>query len=190
MGRIIIRISGNMSSRPSGGCQENSGDPNAFPGNPRRPVPTERFPSLRPPRKPLHTRTPYLEPPEIRINIAPGDARNVHVCRHAFSTRRDLAAGCRCDFLNFGVWVKEIKLFDLRFGILVKSCVYFTPGTCSLNLRFPVVFGGPGRFKKLREACRNNFHPFSPGSELVVPHMSTGKIGKHIRVRNCTYCTT
>ena len=114
----------NISSRRRGGCQENSGDPNAFPRNPQRPVPTERFPSLRPPRKPLHTRTPYLEPPETRINIAPGDARNVHVCRHAFSTRRDLAAGCRCDFLNFGVWVKEIKLFDLRFGFLVKSWVY------------------------------------------------------------------
>ena len=32
-------------------------------------------------------------------------------------------------FLDFEVWVKKIKVFDLRFGFLVKNCIYFTPGT-------------------------------------------------------------
>ena len=33
------------------------------------------------------------------------------------------------NFLDFEVWVKESKVFDLRFGFLVKNCVDFTPGT-------------------------------------------------------------
>ena len=32
-------------------------------------------------------------------------------------------------FLDFEVWVKDFKVFDLRFGFLVKNCVDFTPGT-------------------------------------------------------------
>ena len=31
-------------------------------------------------------------------------------------------------FLNFEVWVKDFKFFDLRFGFLVQNCVDFTPG--------------------------------------------------------------
>ena len=34
---------------------------------------------------------------------------------------------------------------------------------------FWVVFGGPGGFKKLREACRKKIHQFSSKSELMVP---------------------
>ena len=37
----------------------------------------------------------------------------------------------------------------------------------SLNLGFPQGFGGPGGFRKLREACRKNFH-------LVVPLVTLG----------------
>ena len=29
----------------------------------------------------------------------------------------------------FEVWVEKFKVFDLRFGFLVKNCIYFTPGT-------------------------------------------------------------
>ena len=32
-------------------------------------------------------------------------------------------------FLDFEVWVKDFKVFDLRFKFLVKSCIYFSPGT-------------------------------------------------------------
>ncbi len=32
-------------------------------------------------------------------------------------------------FLNFDVWVKDFKVFDVRFAFLVKNCIYFTPGT-------------------------------------------------------------
>ena len=32
-------------------------------------------------------------------------------------------------FPDFEVWVKDFKVFDLRFGFLVKNCVDFTPGT-------------------------------------------------------------
>ena len=30
-------------------------------------------------------------------------------------------------FLDFEVWVKDFKVFDLRFGFLVKNCIYFHP---------------------------------------------------------------
>ena len=30
---------------------------------------------------------------------------------------------------DFEVWVKDSKVFDLRFGFLIKNCVDFTPGT-------------------------------------------------------------
>ena len=30
-------------------------------------------------------------------------------------------------FLDFEVWVKDFKIFNLRFGFLVKNCIYFTP---------------------------------------------------------------
>ena len=33
------------------------------------------------------------------------------------------------NILDFEVWVKDSKIFDLRFGFLVKKCMYFTPGT-------------------------------------------------------------
>ena len=32
-------------------------------------------------------------------------------------------------FLDFEVWVKDFKVFDLRFGFPVKNYIYFTPGT-------------------------------------------------------------
>ena len=32
-------------------------------------------------------------------------------------------------FLDFEVWVKDLKVFDLRFGFLLKHCIDFTPGT-------------------------------------------------------------
>ena len=32
-------------------------------------------------------------------------------------------------FLDFEVWVEDFKIFDLRFGFLVKSCVDFILGT-------------------------------------------------------------
>ena len=32
-------------------------------------------------------------------------------------------------FLDFGLWVKDFKVFDLRFGFLVKNCVDLSPGT-------------------------------------------------------------
>ena len=31
-------------------------------------------------------------------------------------------------FLDFEVWVKDFKVFDLRFGFLIKNCVDFTSG--------------------------------------------------------------
>ena len=27
-------------------------------------------------------------------------------------------------FLDFEVWVKKFKVFDLRFGFLIKNCIY------------------------------------------------------------------
>ena len=30
-------------------------------------------------------------------------------------------------FLDFEVWVKDFQVFDLRFGLVVKNCIYFTP---------------------------------------------------------------
>ena len=29
-------------------------------------------------------------------------------------------------FFDFEVWVKDSKVFDVRFGFLVKNCVYFS----------------------------------------------------------------
>ena len=37
------------------------------------------------------------------------------------------------------------------------------------NLGFLQVFGGPGGFRKLREACRKNFHLVAPKKNGVVP---------------------
>ena len=31
--------------------------------------------------------------------------------------------------MNVEVWVKDFKVFDLRFRFPVKNCIYFTPGT-------------------------------------------------------------
>ena len=46
-------------------------------------------------------------------------------------------------FLDFEVWVKKIKVFDLRFGFLVKNCIYFTPGTPqNLGARTLITGGG------------------------------------------------
>ena len=36
---------------------------------------------------------------------------------------------CCLVFLDSKVWVKNFKLFDFRFGFLIKNCVDFTPGT-------------------------------------------------------------
>ena len=33
---------------------------------------------------------------------------------------------------------------------------------------FPSILGGPGRFRKLREACRKNFHLVAPLKTSVV----------------------
>ena len=30
-------------------------------------------------------------------------------------------------FVHFGVWVKDFKVFDSRFGFLVKSCTDLAP---------------------------------------------------------------
>ena len=32
-------------------------------------------------------------------------------------------------FPDLGVWVKDFKDFNLRFGFLVKTTLYFAPGT-------------------------------------------------------------
>ena len=37
------------------------------------------------------------------------------------------------------------------------------------NVGFPQVFGGPGGFRKVREAGRKNFLLFSSGSDFMVP---------------------
>ena len=38
-------------------------------------------------------------------------------------------------FLDFGVWAKDFKVFDLRFAFLVKNCVYVqTLRAIGLNL--------------------------------------------------------
>ena len=37
------------------------------------------------------------------------------------------------------------------------------------KIGLPEVYLDPGRFKKLREACRNNFHLFSCKLDLMVP---------------------
>ncbi len=39
----------------------------------------------------------------------------------------------------------------------------------SEHFEFGVVFGGPGGFKKLREACRKNVHQSSSKSEIMGP---------------------
>ena len=36
-------------------------------------------------------------------------------------------------FLGFEVWVKDFKIFALRFGFLVKKCMDFTPGIPPVN---------------------------------------------------------
>ena len=45
-------------------------------------------------------------------------------------------------FPDFEDWVKEFKVFDLRFGFLVKNCVYFTPGTPQKNSQKKGLIGG------------------------------------------------
>ena len=39
----------------------------------------------------------------------------------------------------------------------------------SKKLGLPEVYGGPERFRKVREACRNNFHLVAPHKSSMVP---------------------
>ena len=43
------------------------------------------------------------------------------------------------------------------------------PATSAKIFAFSEVFGGPGGFRKVREAGRNNFLLFSPASDFMVP---------------------
>ena len=71
--------------------------------------------------------------------------------------------------------------FDVRFGFCTSNCIGFTPGTIgngpihenktlvslkkkivSKYFGFPEVVEGFGWFRKLREACRKNFHLVAP----------------------------
>jgi len=36
-------------------------------------------------------------------------------------------------FRDFEIWVKGSKVFDLRFGFLVKNCEDFTPGSMGVR---------------------------------------------------------
>ena len=44
----------------------------------------------------------------------------------------------------------------------------FSPNFVSKKLGLPEVYVGPERFKKLREACRNNFHLISCNMDSVL----------------------
>ena len=53
--------------------------------------------------------------------------------------------------------------------IIVVNVCWFSKKNVVKRISFSEVFEGLGRFKKVREACRNNFHLFSSKSELMVP---------------------
>ena len=69
-----------------------------------------------------------------------------------------------------------------RFPFTAKSgffVVGFFDFFVSRQIVFSMVFGGPGGFKKLREASRTNFHLISCQLDLMVPSydQKTKKVG-------------
>ena len=55
----------------------------------------------------------------------------------------------------------------LKTMIVVKQ-IGFSKQIVSKQIGFPEVFEGPGRFKKLREACRIHFHLVAPLKTVMV----------------------
>ena len=72
--------------------------------------------------------------------------------------------------------IKKKKKSLFRNKILVAS--EFSPADLLTDSKAQIsglvsVFGGPGGFEKLREACRKNIHLVSSESELVAPSYDT-----------------
>ena len=91
-------------------------------------------------------------------------------------------------FPIFGLWVKDLALLELKFGFCMQKSSHGTPPELiwldsddlitifgvfeffvSKTICFSKVFGGPGGFKKLREASTKNFHLISCKLDLMVP---------------------